>query len=222
MPASVRRSRPEDVRIPVGADRSILGDLHLPDGTRGLVLFAHGSGSGRKSPRNQEVAAALASAGIGTLLVDLLTPEEAVIDEEDARFRFDIPLLAGRLTSATQWAAHHPATAGLRLGYFGASTGGAAALQAAAEHPPQLGALVLRGARTDMARDHVPRVQVPTLLLVGGRDPEILALNEATCRILPGERRLVVVPGASHLFEEPGALEEVARHTVLWFRRFLR
>jgi dienelactone hydrolase len=197
------------------------GDLVVPDGARGLVLFAHGSGSSRHSPRNRYVAAALRRGGLATLLFDLLTPTEEAIDQRTERLRFDIALLAGRLTGATRWAREQPETRDLRLGYFGASTGAGAALVAAAAVPEAVGAVVSRGGRPDLAGPALGRVRAPTLLIVGGRDTPVLALNEAALAHLAGEKRLVVVPGATHLFEEPGALDEVARLAREWFQTYL-
>lgn len=205
----------EEIRIPSG-DATLTGDLHIPDGARGLVVFAHGSGSSRSSPRNRFVASALGDQGLGTLLFDLLTPEEGAIDIDTAHLRFAIGFLAERLVRATQWLlAEHPGLS--PVGYFGASTGAAAALVAAARLPESVGAVVSRGGRPDLAGDALAKVLAPTLLVVGGNDRAVLELNEAALEPLPGEKRLHVVPGATHLFEEPGALEEVAREAASWF-----
>lgn len=196
------------------------GDLVVPHAASGIVVFAHGSGSGRHSPRNREVAGTLNEAGLATLLIDLLSEDEERLDQSTGELRFDIGLLARRLVSATEWAAADEETRGLRLGYFGASTGAAAALVAAAERP-ETAAVVSRGGRPDLAGDSLPRVRAPTLLIVGGNDRQVLELNEAARRKLTVENELVVIPGATHLFEEPGALEEVASLARDWFVRQL-
>lgn len=200
---------------------AIHGDLSMPGRARGVVLFAHGSGSGRHSPRNRDVARSLQRRGLATMLMDLLTPEEEAEDAATGRHRFDIQLLAGRLELASRWLAEEPATADLPLGYFGASTGAAAALVAAAAADGRVGAVVSRGGRPDLAGDALARVIAPTLLIVGGRDESVLGLNQEARRRLPGVSELEVVPGASHLFEEPGALDEVARLAGEWFTRHL-
>jgi putative phosphoribosyl transferase len=197
------------------------GDLVIPDPAYGLVLFAHGSGSSRKSPRNQFVAGMLREAGMATLLMDLLTPDEEELDFERAHLRFDIPFLAGRLWAATLWIRRHPQAGALPLGYFGASTGAAAALLAAADAGGSIGAVVSRGGRPDLAGGALPRVQAPTLLIVGSLDREVIALNREALARLTCEAELRIVPGASHLFEEPGALEEVARLAAFWFRKHM-
>lgn len=179
----------------------------------GVVAFAHGSGSGRFSPRNQLVARVLQEAGLATLLLDLLEEEEA----DDRAKVFDIELLAERLQSAADWLAQEPATRTLRLGYFGASTGAGAALVAAARQPAAVGAVVSRGGRPDLAGDYLPLVQAPTLLIVGGNDHGVIELNEQALGLLRCPREIVIVPGATHLFEEPGTLEEVARLAKEWF-----
>ncbi|TDD14639.1 hypothetical protein E1294_36965 [Nonomuraea diastatica] len=189
------------------------GDLVVPGGARGVVLFVHGSGSGRLSPRNRYVAGALNEAGLGTLLFDLLTPEEETVRANV----FDIGLLTGRLLERTAWVREQPATASLPIGYFGASTGAAAALAAAAEPGNPVAAIVSRGGRPDLAAEKLTAVRAPTLLIVGGRDPVVLKLNEEAQRRLNAESRLSVVPGATHLFEEPGALEIVADQAGDWF-----
>jgi dienelactone hydrolase len=209
------------VRIPTGSV-TLEGDLGIPEGARAVVLFAHGSGSGRHSPRNRFVARALRDAGLATLLIDLLTAEEEAEDMYTGHLRFDIPLLAGRLVGATGWLGQAPGTADLRTGYFGASTGAAAALVAAAQRPDAVGAVVSRGGRPDLAGTALPRVRAPTLLIVGGHDEPVIALNrEALVRLGAGEKQLVIIPGATHLFEEPGALEEVARLARDWLTRHL-
>lgn len=208
------------VQIPV-APVVLEGDLTLPPGRRGLVIFAHGSGSSRRSPRNRAVAGVLRAAGFATLLFDLLTPDEELAEAYTRHLRFDIALLAGRLASATAWARQERVTRGLAIGYFGASTGAAAALVAAAERPTGIGAIVSRGGRPDLAGPALSRVQAPTLLLVGGDDTVVIDLNRQALAQLRVEKELVIVPGASHLFEEPGALEAVARHAADWFSRYL-
>lgn len=208
------------VDIPVG-DAMLDGDLHLPAQARGLVLFVHGSGSSRHSPRNQYVAQVIRTAGIGTLLFDLLTPEEERIDLRTPYLRFDMDLLAGRLEEVTAWVADTDATRQLRIGYFGASTGGGAALIAAARLGQDIGAVVSRGGRPDLAGALLPKVLAPTLLIVGGRDDVVIQLNEAAYAQLQCEKALRIVPGATHLFEEPGALDEVARLATEWFQQHL-
>lgn len=199
----------------------LTGDLEIPAPVQGLVIFAHGSGSSRKSPRNQLVARRLREAGMATLLLDLLTPEEEALDFERGHLRFDIAFLAGRLLAATDWALRQDPLRDLPLGYFGASTGAAAALLAAAERGALVGAVVSRGGRPDLADSALHRVEAPTLLVVGGADVEVLELNRAALARLRCEKDLRIVPGASHLFPEPGALEEVARLAAAWFRRHL-
>jgi putative phosphoribosyl transferase len=208
------------VRIPSGAVL-LDGDLAVPEGARGLVLFAHGSGSGRHSSRNRYVAGELRRAGLGTLLFDLLTRQEETADLRTGHLRFDIRFLATRLVDATAWAARQPETAGLRIGYFGASTGGGAALVAAAMRPEAVAAVVSRGGRPDLAGDALPAVQAPTLLIVGGRDAPVIGLNEEALARLACPKRLEIVPGATHLFEEPGTLEQVARLAAAWLREHL-
>ncbi len=198
------------------------GNLTIPEGAYGVVLFAHGSGSSRHSPRNRYVAQVLNGGKLATLLVDLLTPGEEAIDMQTAHLRFDINLLAARLVGATDWLTGQPETRDVRLGYFGASTGAAAALVAAAERPEPVGAVVSRGGRPDLAGNALPRVQAPTLLIVGGNDTPVISLNQAAYQQLRCEKRLVIVPGASHLFEEPGALDAVAQLARDWFERHLR
>jgi dienelactone hydrolase len=194
----------------------------VPEGARGIVLFAHGSGSGRHSPRNQAVARTLREGGLGTLLFDLLTPEEEVIDRRNAKLRFDIGLLATRLGEAAEWLERQPSLRDLKVGYFGSSTGGAAALVAAAERPERCGAVVSRGGRPDLAGPALPSVRAPTLLVVGGHDEPVLDLNRQALAQLRCEKRLEVVPGATHLFEEPGTLEKVSALATDWFQKFLR
>jgi putative phosphoribosyl transferase len=198
----------------------IRGDLVVPVRSRGTVVFAHGSGSGRGSPRNRRVARELEEAGLGTLLLDLLTSEEVEVDAVSGRFRFDIPRLAERLTVAVDTLGTLPETGETPVGLYGASTGGAAALISAADRPERVQAVVLRGARSDLAGAAIRRVRAPTLFLVGGLDLEVLAMNRASEAEVGGPKQLVVVPGASHLFEEPGALEEVVRRTRDWFLKY--
>jgi putative phosphoribosyl transferase len=196
----------------------VRGILSLPRNCGAVVAFAHGSGSGRFSPRNQFVARVLQDAGLGTLLIDLLEEDEA----QDRRKVFDIELLADRLGIAAHWLARAEETCGLPLGYFGASTGAAAALVAAAAQPEGIGAVVSRGGRPDLARDSLPDVVAPSLLIVGGLDQDVLELNRQALALLRCPRELVVIPGATHLFPEPGALEEVARLAKEWFLRHLK
>lgn len=198
------------------------GSLSRPKSAHGVVLFAHGSGSSRHSSRNRYVARALHDAGLATLLIDLLTAEEEAVDAQTSHLRFDIGLLAERLVGATNWLAGNPETADSAIGYFGASTGGGAALVAAAELPNVVGAVVSRGGRPDLAGPALPRVQAPTLLIVGGNDVPVIGLNRKALEQLGArEKQLVIVPGATHLFEEAGALEEVARLAADWFTRHL-
>jgi pimeloyl-ACP methyl ester carboxylesterase len=198
------------------------GNLQVPEGAPGVVLFAHGSGSGRHSPRNVFVAEQLRQAGLGTLLIDLLTEEEEVVDQYTMHLRFDIKLLADRLAGAVDWLGTAPQTAGLPVGCFGASTGGGAAVVAAAQRPDRIGAVVSRGGRPDLAGDALSTVRAPTLLIVGGEDRVVIGLNEnALARLRAPVKKLVIVPGASHLFEEPGKLEEVALLAADWFTRYL-
>jgi putative phosphoribosyl transferase len=213
-------SQAELVHIQVGSV-TLEGDLQIPDRATGLVLFAHGSGSSRHSSRNRFVAHELQTAGLATLLLDLLTPEEEAVDQHTGHLRFDIGLLAERLVAATLWAGVDTATCSLAIGYFGASTGAAAALVAAALEPGKVRAVVSRGGRPDLAGEALPLVRAPTLLIVGGRDLTVLELNRAAMARLRTEARLEVVPGATHLFEEPGALEAVARLAREWFLRHL-
>ena len=194
---------------------SLDGILGLPAQAIGMVVFAHGSGSGRFSPRNNFVARRLQQGRVATLLVDLLTPDEA----EDRGKVFDIDLLADRLLWAKTWLEQDGRVKGLGLGYFGASTGAGAALQAAARDPSSIRAVVSRGGRPDLAESYLPSVTVPTLLIVGGEDEPVIEMNREAYRLLTCPKRLVIVPGASHLFEEPGTLEEVAEHALLWFQQ---
>lgn len=204
------------VRIESG-EIYIEGMLAVPENAQGVVLFAHGSGSGRFSPRNQFVAKVLRDGGLGTLLVDLLDTTES----DDRRKVFDINLLAERLKSATDWLRSNPETAKLNIGYFGASTGAAAALQAAAEAGPIVKAIVSRGGRPDLALQYLRAVEAPTLLIVGGDDYPVIPLNQQAYEALAGPKELVIIPGATHLFEEPGALEQVATRARNWFDTYL-
>jgi dienelactone hydrolase len=211
----------QEVRIPAG-DAWLYGDLALPAEFIGLVLFAHGSGSGRHSARNRQVARRLQEAGIATLLFDLLTVQEEEVDIHTREHRFDIALLTRRMEDAATWAAAQPAVHGLPLGFFGASTGSAAALIAAAQLGSRVAAVVSRGGRPDLAGPAALRaVTAPTLLIVGSNDREVLALNEEALGHLQCEKRLAVVPGATHLFEEPGTLEQAANLAAAWFSRHL-
>jgi dienelactone hydrolase len=211
----------ETVRIDTGTDY-IYGTLSIPEGATGAVVFAHGSGSSRHSPRNRFVAESLQERGLATLLVDLLTPAEERVDSFTAQYRFDIDLLTDRLSLASDWLAHSRAGDDFRVGYFGASTGAAAALKAAAQRP-EVAAVVSRGGRPDLAGDALPHVTAATLLIVGGLDRPVIDLNRAAFERLQRacRRELVVVPGATHLFEEAGALEEVAQWAGQWFVRYL-
>ena len=205
-----------EVQIPAG--RAVLsGNLTIPGNPVALVLFAHGSGSSRHSPRNQFVARTLNRAGLGTLLFDLLTPEEEALDIHTREHRFNISLLAERLLHATKRTRQQEETRDLDIGYFGSSTGGAAALVAAAEIPQDIGAVVSRGGRPDLAGDALPRVQAPTLLIVGGNDDIVIELNEMARDQMRCDVKLEIIPGATHLFEEPGALEQVAKLASDWF-----
>jgi putative phosphoribosyl transferase len=211
---------PALVRVRAGSI-TLEGELQVPGGAVGVVLFAHGSGSSRHSSRNRFVAGVLQTAGLATLLIDLLTPEEEAVDQHTAHLRFDIPLLADRLVTTTRWLGEDPSTRALRVGYFGASTGAGAALVAAAALPDRVGAVVSRGGRPDLAGDALPRVRAPTLFIVGGLDLAVLELNRTAMARVRAITRLEIVPGATHLFEEPGALETVAHLAREWFLRYL-
>ena len=208
------------VRIPADAD-FIEGNLHLPPAAKGVVLFAHGSGSSRFSPRNKYVAEVLNNAGIATLLIDLLTPEEEAIDVRTQQYRFDIELLAERLISAAKWLKKNPKTRDFSMGLFGSSTGAAAALIAAAKLPDDVAAVVSRGGRPDLAMEYLAEVQAPTLFIVGGRDAVVIGLNKKAMAQVPAAKKLEIVAGATHLFEEPGKLEEVAKLATGWFLEHL-
>lgn len=197
------------------------GILTLPQGTHSIVLFVHGSGSSRLSPRNQFVAHVLNEAGIGTLLFDLLTPAEETLDRAMGEYRFNIPFLTKRLIAATDWVMNNSSTKGLAIGYFGASTGAAAALIGATHFPDTVKAVVSRGGRPDLADVHLEKVQTPTLLIVGGKDHAVIDMNAEAYEKLPCEKRMVIIPGATHLFEEPGTLEAVSQDARTWFERYL-
>ena len=200
---------------------TLAGILAVPKEAQGIVLFAHGSGSGRHSPRNQLVASLLQQGGLATLLIDLLTPQEEAVDLRTREHRFNIPLLADRLVGATDWLLDREDAAALRVGYFGSSTGAAAALIAAAERPQAASAVVSRGGRVDLAADALARVRAPTLLIVGGNDHTVINLNRQAMGLLKAPTELEIIPGAGHLFEEPGALEKVAHLARDWFQRHL-
>jgi len=209
--------------VRVDADGVTLeGNLLIPNGATGVVLFAHGSGSSRFSSRNRFVAGELRDGGMATLLIDLLTAEEERVDMRTAQLRFDIALLARRLAGASEWLANDERTSDMRVGLFGASTGGGAALVAAAQRPDRIAAVVSRGGRPDLAGDALPYVKAPTLLIVGGDDVPVIAMNREAYDRMTCERKIEIVPGASHLFEEPGTLEAVARLARDWFARHLR
>ncbi|RJL22727.1 dienelactone hydrolase family protein [Bailinhaonella thermotolerans] len=208
------------VRTPIG-EAGLDGDLAVPEGASGIVLFAHGSGSSRLSPRNQAVARALRNRGLGTLLLDLLTAAEEEVDAQTAEMRFDVAMLGDRLMTAVDWLGRQPLTADLPIGLFGASTGAAGALLAAAGRPAEVRAVVSRGGRPDLASEALSLVQAPTLLIVGGRDEPVIAMNAEAARELRAPHHLEIVEGATHLFEEPGALDRVAELAGDWFTRHL-
>ena len=212
---------PEECYVRVSAEVTLDGDLCIPEQAQGLVAFAHGSGSSRHSPRNRYVAEVLRGAGLATLLFDLLTPREEAEDIRTAALRFDINLLSQRLVGATDWLRRYETARHLNLGYFGASTGAAAALVAAAERADVVGAVVSRGGRPDLAAPVLGRVKAPTLLIVGGDDYPVIDMNRSALARLQVEKKLVIIPGATHLFEEPGALEQVAEQAKDWFIRYL-
>ncbi len=218
---ALRRAAESEIEVPIGRIR-LASNLNSPENARGLVLFAHGSGSSRHSPRNRYVARVLREARLATLLMDLLTPEEEALDWQTAELRFDIGLLAGRVVGAIDWLQTQPQTGELDIGLFGASTGAGAALVAAAARPESVAAIVSRGGRPDLAGTEViRRVKAPTLLIVGGRDVPVIQMNQEAFAELRCEKRLEIIPGATHLFEEPGALEEVARLARAWFVQHL-
>lgn len=208
--------RHPDMPIPLGSV-TLFGDLVVPPKAKGLILFSHGSGSSRRSPRNRMVAEVLNEQGFGTLLFDLLTEQEDEVED----LRFDIGLLTGRLSATVRWATRRSALRALPVGLFGASTGAASALRTAADEPDSVKAVVSRGGRPDLAMDALPDVLAPTLLIVGGRDGPVIDMNEAALSALRCTKELVIVPGATHLFEEPGKLDEVARLAVAWYQRFI-
>jgi putative phosphoribosyl transferase len=210
----------QSVRVPAGTVY-LDGDLVVPGGAKGLVMFAHGSGSGRHSPRNRFVAESLNARGFGTLLLDLLTEQEEEVDDRTRHLRFDIQMLAQRLVGAADWLAEYPQTSEMPLGLFGASTGAAAALIVAAQRSRRVYAAVSRGGRPDLAGEALPHVQCPVLLIVGGWDQEVMELNREAMAHMRTLARLTVVPGATHLFEEPGKLEDVARLAGEWFEMYL-
>jgi dienelactone hydrolase len=209
------------VSVPIDG-QSLPGELGMPTSPHGIVLFAHGSGSSRHSPRNQYVARALERRQLATLLIDLLTPQEEAIDDRTAEYRFDIPMLAGRLVTIVDWLRRRADTALLPIGLFGASTGGGAALIAAAERPDEIAAVVSRGGRPDLADAALPKVAAPTLLIVGGFDAPVIEMNRDAMKQMRGEVKLEIVPGATHLFEESGTLERVAELAGSWFVRHLQ
>jgi putative phosphoribosyl transferase len=222
MNSTSRLGNGEDRLVSIGADGATLeGNLGLVPNARGVVLFAHGSGSSRHSARNRYVAEVLRQGGLATLLLDLLTKAEEEIDLSTARFRFDIGLLAERLIEASDWLAASPETQALPIGYFGASTGAAAALVAAAERPDLVGAIVSRGGRPDLAGSALPSVQAPTLLIVGSNDVAVIRMNREAMKLLRSPTKLELVTGATHLFEEPGTLEQVAVLARDWFHEYL-
>lgn len=224
MPTIEPRVIPESSLVPIRLDvqgASLAGDLYLPGQANGLVIFAHGSGSSRLSPRNRFVADVLHAHRLGTLLIDLLTEDEERIDDVTREWRFNIPLLAERLTAIADWAHAHPRLKAFDLGYFGASTGGGAALIAAALRPQLIHAVVSRGGRPDLAGEYLPQVKAPTLLLVGGQDAPVITMNERAQHLMNAVTELRIIPNATHLFEEPGTLEEVAHAAAHWFSRYL-
>ncbi len=209
------------IQVPIG-DQSLQGDFGLPARPHGIVVFAHGSGSSRHSPRNQHVARALERRELATLLIDLLTPEEEAVDDRTAQYRFDIAMLADRLVTIVDWLRRRSETVSLPIGLFGASTGGGAALMAAGARPDDIAAVVSRGGRPDLAGPSLAKVVTPTLLIVGGLDSPVIEMNRDAMEQLRGEVRLEIVAGATHLFEEPGTLERVAELAGDWFSRYLQ
>lgn len=210
----------EETIIPI-QKFNLYGNLNIPDKTTGLVIFVHGSGSSRFSPRNNFVADIINKAGLATLLFDLLTEEEDIIDEQTRQFRFDIPLLAKRLIEVSYWITQQPNLKHLKLGYFGSSTGAAAALIGAAELPQLIKAVVSRGGRTDLADIFLPKVKAATLCIVGELDDVVIQMNQNSLAQINAEKKLIVIPGATHLFEEPGTLENVANYATHWFAKYL-
>jgi len=219
-PTSPRQGDTHLIQIASGP-LNLQGDLKVPQPARGVVLFAHGSGSSRHSPRNRYVAEVLNQAGLATLLLDLLTPDEEEVERLTRHLRFNISMLAERLIHASDWLMRSPLTQNLKIGYFGASTGAAAALVAAAERPRIIRAIVSRGGRPDLAGPALPKVRAPTLLIVGSEDQPVIAMNQEALAQLQVEKKLEIVPGATHLFEEPGKLEEAARLARQWFEQYL-
>lgn len=218
----MRKSKTNMKEIRIAADLAILeGQLSIPEEAQGIVVFAHGSGSGRFSPRNRFVAQGLLQGGLATLLLDLLTLEEERADARTAQYRFDTGLLAKRVVGTTDWLLRQSETRDLRIGYFGSSTGAAAALIAAAERPDFVSAVVSRGGRPDLAMNFLARVKAPTLLIVGGKDTPVITFNKDALTRIRAEKKLEIVPDASHLFEEPGALEKVVRLARNWFQQHL-
>ncbi|MBS0605485.1 MAG: dienelactone hydrolase family protein [Parachlamydiales bacterium] len=209
------------MQVPIDQGRHLEGDLEVPQGAFGIVVFAHGSGSSRHSPRNKHVAKTLQKGGLATLLIDLLTMDEEEEDMATAHLRFDIGLLTKRLCAVTDWLMKDKKAAHLQIGYFGASTGAAAALSAAAEKKGAVKAVVSRGGRPDLAT-HLPQVEAPTLLIVGGYDVPVIGMNEEALELLQCEKKLIIVPKATHLFEEPGALDQVAQLALSWFSQHLK
>ena len=221
MNSNEHQQPPQEVEIAIDDKVSIKSSLNVFERAKGIVLFAHGSGSGRFSRRNRYVAGVLAQAGIASLLIDLLTEEEEKVDLQTRQLRFDIELLATRVVDATKWLLANSDLSNLRIGYFGASTGAAAALVAAAELGEDISAVVSRGGRPDLAGPALPKVKAPTLLIVGGNDFVVIDLNQRAMEEMTCKKELVIVPGAGHLFEEPGALEQVAQHATQWFEHYL-
>ncbi len=215
-----QNTKSQDVEIRI-ADVTLHGILAIPDQAQAIVLFAHGAGSSRFSPRNQYVARILQGAGLATLLMDLMTEREERSDAITRTLAFDIPFLAERVEAATDWVLSNEATRDLRIGYFGASTGAGAALMAAAHKPDVVGAVVSRGGRPDLAAEVLPEVKAPTLLIVGGWDTPVIEMNREAAALLQVENKLVIIPGATHLFEEPGTLDEVADYASQWFTQYL-
>jgi putative phosphoribosyl transferase len=219
-PADRTTAETRPVEVPLDVAR-LRGDFGLPRAAHGVVVFAHGSGSSRHSPRNQFVARVLERRSLATLLIDLLTPEEERVDDRTAQYRFDIPMLAERLVSIVDWLRGQPETAGLPIGFFGASTGGGAALMAAAARPDDVAAVVSRGGRPDLAGAALAKVAAPTLLIVGGYDEPVIQMNREAMSQMRCHVALEIVPGATHLFEEPGTLERVAALAAEWFDKHL-
>ena len=220
-PERETKGKAAPVQVPIGEAR-LPGDLGLPAGAHGIVLFAHGSGSSRHSPRNQYVARALERRDLATLLIDLLTPEEERVDDDTAQYRFDVGMLASRLVTIVDWLGRRHETASLPIGLFGASTGGGAALMAAADRPREIAAVVSRGGRPDLAGVALAKVTTPTLLIVGGLDTPVIHMKRDAMNEMRGQVKLEIVPGATHLFEEPGTLERVAELAGNWFDRHLQ